>query len=723
MDAKNSPHYQPTARSLPTDHEQVLPLLGKPPAWMTPNGVHSVAINNHPYHPPHPYTYPIATPIPGPVLGSAPPLLPSPIPSLPPQQHQLQQPSSLPPPPPPPSAPVQSTAPPLAAAETTRQDANKNGVTKARKPRKTNNASGGRSTLFWVHTDPKSVSEGTREETLKRIRSHVMSEHNRKKRLENTKRHKSKTWKHLAFQPVETTASSSAAAAPSASQTNPSPKQTVTESSFGARNTSESPSPSSSSSASSSPEQRHREEPQNALVVTEASSYPVVTSAAVNTYSIDAPSSHEFSPVQLASPWTLVGQGGSDPFNTSHTVLSDRMSRHLQHFFELTQISYPLQRRYGPKLKAHWAALVQQDPASLHACICVAASNRALEKGELPLRDPNERRSSALLLDTFHHRGETIRLVNEGLSDPIKASSDELIAAVSILLTIEIASGNPDYLKIHLAGLRQMVGMRNTFADVPPDVRFQISWTDIRVACMASTKPIFPFIRYTRPLHLALRSPHEDLEHTASRLIQLIEIPGIFGGALPKTIWDLLELTWYCEWIKSGPSYQEFDEETENYFNNEVLHVEYALHTDRFTPTGEVKGDASIEGCVRLACLLFHNNVLWNFYPAVAPVFPKPIINLRLALEATMKAGYFELCRDVLIWILFIGATSSGLLPDRAFFVNELVVVVRQEGIQTWQELRALLLGFFYVDRCYLGPLRELWDELQTVPVLSPECT
>ena len=43
-----------------------------------------------------------------------------------------------------------------------------------------------------------------------------------------------------------------------------------------------------------------------------------------------------------------------------------------------------------------------------------------------------------LVLDTFHHRGETIRLVNDGLTDPVKAASDELIAAVSILLTIEV---------------------------------------------------------------------------------------------------------------------------------------------------------------------------------------------------------------------------------------------------------------------------------------------
>lgn len=43
-------------------------------------------------------------------------------------------------------------------------------------------------------------------------------------------------------------------------------------------------------------------------------------------------------------------------------------------------------------------------------------------------------------------------------------------------MTLQIASGNPDYLKIHLAGLRQMIALRKGFDDVPSDVRFQISW-------------------------------------------------------------------------------------------------------------------------------------------------------------------------------------------------------------------------------------------------------
>jgi len=108
---------------------------------------------------------------------------------------------------------------------------------------------------------------------------------------------------------------------------------------------------------------------------------------------------------------------------------------------DLTRAAYPLQRN-SRKLQSHWASLLQTDPAPLHACICCAASNQALMSGDLPLVDPTKRWSSPLVFDSFLHRGETIKLVNRGLSDPAKASSDALIAAVSILITIEVRTGD-----------------------------------------------------------------------------------------------------------------------------------------------------------------------------------------------------------------------------------------------------------------------------------------
>ncbi|KAI9376716.1 hypothetical protein BJX61DRAFT_530715 [Aspergillus egyptiacus] len=713
MDAKNPlPHSTPHP-PVP-GHGHHLPIVTRTTAWPTSYPSHPdlrTANNNinliHPnhHHQPLPPTGSSSASPPQPLSAPAHVLPPSS--SLVPEAHDesnvLQQP---------------------VGGESVRQGTGKAGMTKVRKPRKQGNASQGRSTLFWVHNDPQSVAEGTREETLKLIRSHVMSEHNRKKRLESNKRYKSKTWKHLAFQPVETTsaASNTATSTPPPTSTSAAPPESSRQASRktsrkALRSARRSPSPSSSpaSRESSSPEHPPIHEEQETQATDVAGDYPVVSADHADNYGLIKGGSQALALARKPSPWSYVGQGMSDPFNTVHTQLSDRMYRHLQHFLcKLTRLAYPLQRHYGAKLEAHWASLVQHDPASLHACICVAATNSALESGEFPLTD-EKKGSSALLLDTFHHRGETIRLVNEGLSDPIKAASDELIAAVSVLLTVEIATGDPDYLKIHLAGLRQMVGMRNSFADVADDVRFQISWTDIRVACMSLAKPIFPFVRYARPKNFTITPPTEELKATASSLVSLIQIPGIFSDVMSEVIYNLADLVWYAEWIK-GAEDQEFDEETECYYNTEVLYVEYALHSDRYTSSGEVKGDATIEGCVRLACLVFHNSAIWDFYPQMEPVFPKPIIALQMALESTIRAGCYHLCRDLLIWLLFVGACSTKTPELRSFFVNELASAMRLQGVRSWQQLRAILFGYFYVDRCYLGPLRALWDEIQTMP-------
>ncbi|KAJ5492786.1 hypothetical protein N7539_001532 [Penicillium diatomitis] len=581
----------------------------------------------------------------------------------------------------------------------------RNVPSKVRKPRKAANASVGKATLFWVNTDADSAATGTKEETLKRIRSHVMSEHNRKKRLESTKKYKGKTWKHLAFQPPETVSdgavvSRNASLTPSSSSTSTQWESQVSGSS-----------PVTHGVSPTTTSQGHRPSPTTVL---ENQDLPNGADVSWDEGTQGDEVIQHSSTLLRDSPWSYVGSGANDPFNTGHTQLTDRMMRHLHIFlWDLTQEAHPLQTRYKPKLQAHWAALLQRDPSILHAAICMATSNAAMQRGELPLRDPEQQRS-ALVVDTFHHRGETIRLVNEGLSDPVKCASDELIASVSMLLTIEIASGNVDYLKIHLAGLRQMVGMRKDFAEVPADVRFQINWTDVRVACMAMTKPIFPFVHCARPQNLTLVPPNDDIAQCATRLLPLLNITGVFSETFSKTIYHFLELCWYAEWVKGGGTTKEFDEETENYFNVEVLSIEYSLHADRYTATGQIKGDNSIEGCTRLACLCFHTMYMWGFYPLLAPLMPKPILALRAALEATIPTGLFALCRDLLIWLLFIGAASSQVMPqERAYFVEELAKAAKLYNVHTWQECRTILLGFFYVDRVLLVILRQVWHEVE----------
>lgn len=187
--------------------------------------------------------------------------------------------------------------------------AGKSAASRVRKPRQPNN---GKSPLFWVHMDQQSVPEGKKEDTLKRIRSHVMSEHNRRKRLESSRRYMNKAWKHLASQPVDTTA-------------------TAPDQAGSSRVDSQSDIPDSSSTE----QEGDGELPLDALgfptsPATGAASVASDTGALVS----------RLSPAE-ASPWPYLGSGSNDPFSMTHTSLSNRMVWHMQYCksFRVTRVN------------------------------------------------------------------------------------------------------------------------------------------------------------------------------------------------------------------------------------------------------------------------------------------------------------------------------------------------------------------------------------------------
>lgn len=277
------------------------------------------------------------------------------------------------------------------------------------------------------------------------------------------------------------------------------------------------------------------------------------------------------------------------------------------------------------------------------------------------------------------------------------------------------------------------------------------------------SKPLFPFIRYTMPSHTPPEVSIENAGKLASTLRLLARIPGVFGVEMCRTIDDLTALTLYAEIFKLQPNLAAtlFDEEIEEYFNNEVLHTEYCLVNDRWittpppsnnitsntnTPITRLRGDDTIEGAVRLASLLFHNTTIWPFYPAIAPLFPVPIFCLETALRNTIAAGTYTYLPDLLIWLLFMGASAGKYLPTtRAWFMEELAKAVdaynsssttptmtknndyyinnndyettttspSSQLLNTVDDFRNVLAGFFYVDRCYMADVSEIWMTLR----------
>lgn len=260
--------------------------------------------------------------------------------------------------------------------------------------------------------------------------------------------------------------------------------------------------------------------------------------------------------------------------------------------------------------------------------------------------------------------------------------------------------------------------------------------TDIRAACKSMSKPVFPFIRYTLPEHTPAAVLPENAGLLASSLRALGQVPGVFGIDMRRAIDDLISVTLFCEIYKQQQHHQYqkpepllLDAELEEYFNNEVLYIEYSLCTDRFTDENICRGDdQTIQGLVRLAMLLFHNTVFWGFYPLVGPFFSLPITTLEAALRRGMIAptnNFQHVIPEIVVWVSFVGYCAARFVPaSREFFLQTLVTAVHdynnaalgqsQSGnrIDSFDAFHALLQRYFYVERCYLAEAQDVWRQI-----------
>lgn len=201
-------------------------------------------------------------------------------------------------PPPAPSALSVSSGPPNSSTTTSSAASSRNAPSKVRKSRKPHNVATGKSTLFWVNSDPQTAAKGTKEETLKRIRSHVMSEHNRKKRIQSTKQQNKDKQKSPS---LEAPATDAGALVPAASFTIPP---------VGVANS----------------QQPEEQDPDIEEIVPTSAESSGISATSWDDTGFDGTVVCHPGP----STWARVGQGANDPFNTGHTQLTDRMMRHLR---------------------------------------------------------------------------------------------------------------------------------------------------------------------------------------------------------------------------------------------------------------------------------------------------------------------------------------------------------------------------------------------------------
>jgi hypothetical protein len=119
---------------------------------------------------------------------------------------------------------------------------------------------------------------------------------------------------------------------------------------------------------------------------------------------------------------------------------------------------------------------------------------------------------------------------------------------------------------------------------------------------------------------------------------------------------------------------------------------------------------AYISECCRLATSLLLFLPWRNNYPN-----PKFMINgLLYKLKASLECMTLTVGTEnpLLVWLLSVGGVLAFEVPERDWFVNQLVLVVTDHDIGSWNDMKGLLLKFLWFDSYCEGPFRLLWDEV-----------
>lgn len=83
--------------------------------------------------------------------------------------------------------------------------------------------------------------------------------------------------------------------------------------------------------------------------------------------------------------------------------------------------------------------------------------------------------------------------------------------------------------------------------------------------------------------------------------------------------------------------------------------------------------------------------------------------DLKSSLSFAMQAR--DMPKHLLLWLLSVGGITAHSMPERAWYVGHLMVVITDLGIQTWEAMRQNLVMLAFHDNFCDVSFNALWKE------------
>ncbi|OAP55302.1 hypothetical protein AYL99_10275 [Fonsecaea erecta] len=416
----------------------------------------------------------------------------------------------------------------------------------------------------------------------------------------------------------------------------------------------------------------------------------------------------------IQSPSSSLNNTLLDPFNISSVHITPSMNAVLRHFSDV-MVPTIFPTRHQAEIQTRWAFQnAAQDPLVLYSLLAVASAERSSRLGELRSGSIETTFTEADLEnravpDFVSYKVNAVRLANETMKSMEHATQASTIFAMMCLLSIEVITGNQKEIFAHVSGLQKLIAWRGGYHGIPPHATELILSTSYMCAALTRSLPAAP---PTSALPSLPASLVEEIRQNVSKDIQKMgtgiltaDVDTVMDWRISQAFRDMKDVVQYREYYHEKQLLPAPDEN--EYINAKSYHFRYAALSAPFEPR-EPASDKE-EAC-RLAMLIFWFSNFQISRPDYA-LNRTLTAQLKTALQASDLKGLWGPHYELLVWVLLMGAYISAGQRERPWFVLNLARVSRVLNLRSWDDVRQVLLKFFYLDRIYAEGMRQSWEE------------
>ncbi|KIX94889.1 uncharacterized protein Z520_09579 [Fonsecaea multimorphosa CBS 102226] len=317
-------------------------------------------------------------------------------------------------------------------------------------------------------------------------------------------------------------------------------------------------------------------------------------------------------------------------------------------------------------------------------------------------------------MKTLQHKLAAISLINDRLSDPQQAASDETIAAVSALTNIALVMDSYPEASKHMAGMHAIVelrgGMSSLRSGVQQHLQRLISWNDLIYSEVFDEKLRFP------PIEVWDESWAGFQQRNFSRPLPGLSRAELRAAGVPRhKVLDLLnDIRELCHAEQLSPLRS--TTESGRMRRGDMFHrIERKLRliVQGDTAPGNNRWDATVWRSVSLAALLFtHHHLRGNpLKYRHFNVLTTQLYDTLLTMDEDLRE--LDFAPAMLIWILSTGAVTSALAAIHASYVFMLGKACRRHGLLDYDRYRETLAQFLWTGQADQSRYHSLWLELE----------